>query len=206
MERILQQNIIACIKDIEQISTMETVDHSFVLDALERGYDLYDRLFEIKDNQMIIGSEFLQDGTADAFLEVYSSNVEKLQQCIEISALRQTLSEKLTALDRLVEEAENEVVRVTELHQQAKITLEIWETKGFFARRKALRLLRKMAKFPLEKGRIGNYVARTFDLMNQARMEFAKAQQTRFKADISYKIDPDIYSKLAELLQNYFEG
>ena len=65
-----------------------------------------------------------------------------------------------------------------------------------FARRRALRDLRERAGFRLESHRIGNYVAKTFDLMNEAQARFAKAQQAVFAADVSYKVRPSEYSEI----------
>ena len=107
----------------------------------------------------------------------------------------------MTSLDVALSKAEAAMRDATELHFLAKETFEIWTTKGLFARYKALRRLRKKAGFQLEKNRIGNYVARTFDLMNQARTDFAKTQQLRFKADVSYKIDINIYQKIDSILR-----
>ena len=76
----------------------------------------------------------------------------------------------------------------------------IWQTAGIFARRRALNELRERAGFRLEAHRIGNYVAKTFDLMNEAQAEFARAQQARFKADISYKIKLDSYTGIQNIL------
>ena len=69
-----------------------------------------------------------------------------------------------------------------------------------FARRRALRELRERAGFRLESHRIGNYVAKTFDLMNEAQARFARAQQAVFSADVKYKIQPDTYAKIYDLL------
>ena len=69
-------------------------------------------------------------------------------------------------------------------------------------RKRALKALRDRAGFKLESHRIGNYVAKTFDLMNEAQMRFAKAQQALFAADVAYKIRPGIYDKVYDLLVN----
>ena len=76
----------------------------------------------------------------------------------------------------------------------------IWQTSGVFARRRAIKELRQRAGFRLETHRIGNYVAKTYDLMNEAHAQYAKAQQARFAADVSYMIQPGIYDKIKEQL------
>ena len=64
-----------------------------------------------------------------------------------------------------------------------------------------MRKLRALAGFRLESDRIGNYVAKTFDLMNEANAAFAKAQKNHFAANVSYKIKPGLYSRIAEALR-----
>ena len=59
-----------------------------------------------------------------------------------------------------------------------------------------------MAGFRLESDRIGNYVAKTFDLMNEANAECARAQQALFAANATYKIKSGIYSKIAAVLHD----
>jgi hypothetical protein len=87
------------------------------------------------------------------------------------------------------------------LHTEAKRTFEIWTNGGFFERNRALRNLRKLAGFRLESSRIGNLVAKTFDLMNEANTECARAQQALFAANVTYKIKPGLYCRIASALQ-----
>ena len=93
-----------------------------------------------------------------------------------------------------------EAASAASLHEFAKEVFEIWQTSGVFARRRALRDLRERAGFRLESHRIGNYVAKTFDLMNEAQARFARAQQAVFAADVRYKICPEIYSRIYDIL------
>ena len=201
MESILSDKINSCAADLNLISKSDKIDPSFALDAIVRAYDTYDLLLSIKDDPSIIGTEFLQDGTIENYIMEYSSDSEKFDKCCELDALRGELWRRLESIDAKLSEAEIAVKNATELHFLAKETFEIWTTKGLFVRYKALRRLRKKAGFQLERNRIGNYVARTFDLMNQNRNNFAKIQQLRFKADVSYKIDINIYQKIDSILR-----
>ena len=101
---------------------------------------------------------------------------------------------------KALKEAEDRLGTMTDLHDCAKRTYEVWTDAGFFARQKALRILRQKAGFRLESKRIGNYVAKTFDLMNEAAAAYARAQQALFAADRSYKIRPGIYGEIAAAL------
>lgn len=201
MESILSDKINSCARDLNLISGSDKIDPSFALDAIVRAYDTYDLLLSIKDDPSIIGTEFLQDGTIENYMMKYSSDSEKFGKCFDLEQINGELQQRLTSLDVALSKAEAAMRDATELHFLAKETFEIWTTKGLFARYKALRRLRKKAGFQLERNRIGNYVARTFDLMNQNRNNFAKIQQLRFKADVSYKIDINIYQKIDSILR-----
>lgn len=201
MESILSDKINSCAKDLNLISGADKIDPSFALDAIVRAYDTYDLLLSIKDDPSIIGTEFLQDGTIENYIMEYSSDSEKFVKCFDLEQINGELQQRLTSLDVALSKAEAAMRDATELHFLAKETFEIWTTKGLLVRYKALRRLRKKAGFQLERNRIGNYVARTFDLMNQARTDFAKIQQLRFKADVSYKIDINIYQKIDSTLR-----
>lgn len=201
MESILSDKINSCAADLNLISKSDKIDPSFALDAIVRAYDTYDLLLSIKDDPSIIGTEFLQDGTIENFIMEYSSDSEKFVKCFDLEQINGELQQRLTSLDVALSKAEAAMSDATELHFLAKETFEIWTTKNLFVRYRALRRLRKRAGFQLEKNRIGNYVARTFDLMNQNRNNFAKIQQLRFKADVSYKIDINIYQKIDSILR-----
>ena len=65
----------------------------------------------------------------------------------------------------------------------------------------ALKELRQRAGFRLEAHRIGNYVAKTFDLMNEAKGAYALAQQRFFASNVTYKINAGTHSRIAYLLK-----
>jgi hypothetical protein len=130
-------------------------------------------------------------------------------QCVDIlegaydeAALRDELDSGLKPFQEAVTEARFEAASAAALHEFAKEVFEIWQTGGIFARRRALKELRERAGFRLESHRIGNYVAKTFDLANEAQARFAAAQQQFFKADVSYKLRPGIYGEIFRLLHS----
>ena len=99
-----------------------------------------------------------------------------------------------------MDEARFEAASAASLHEFAKEVFDIWQTQGIFARKRALRELRERAGFRLESHRIGNYVAKTFDLMNEAQARFARTQQALYAADVRYKIKPDIFGEIYRYL------
>ena len=115
-------------------------------------------------------------------------------------ALKKELAASLEHLEAELNEARFKAAAAESLHEFAKEVWDIWQNSGVFARRRALNELRQRAGFRLESHRIGNYVAKTFDLMNEAHANFAKAQQAKFAADASYMIQPGIFDRIKTLL------
>ena len=180
-----------CIEDMR--SAVQTLRLS--LEQQVRAYDLLQMLGEASDRGILpfesIGKEFC---------EVYEESADALDVAYDEAALKEELSAVLEPLKQAVTEARFEAASAAALHEFAKEVFEIWQTSGIFARRRALQELRARAGFRLESHRIGNYVAKTFDLANEAQMRFAVAQQRLFKSDVSYKIHPGVYSALNSIL------
>ena len=180
-----------CIEDMR--SAVQTLRLS--LEQQVRAYDLLQMLGEASDRGILpfesIGKEFC---------EVYEESADALDRAYDEAALKEELSAVLEPLKQAVTDARFEAASAAALHEFAKEVFEIWQTSGIFARRRALQELRARAGFRLESHRIGNYVAKTFDLANEAQMRFAVAQQRLFKSDVSYKIHPGVYSALNSIL------
>ena len=166
----------------------------WTLDAQARAYDLLDLLWD--------WSGPVPADAAAAFCKEYDTVVFSLIPAYDQTMLEEMAKQALQPLKEAVSQAEAKVARLTDLHQCAKDTFEIWQAKGIFARQKAIRVLRQKAGFRLETKRIGNYVAKTFDLMNEARAEYAQAQQALFTADVSYKIKPETYLEIRKRLSS----
>lgn len=133
---------------------------------------------------------------AEAFVKALDNHSIEYNE----SALKAELAASLEPLEAELNEARFKAAAAESLHEFAKEVWEIWQNSGVFARRRALKELRQRAGFRLESHRIGNYVAKTYDLMNEAHSHFAKAQQAKFAADVSYMIQPGIYDKIKSLL------
>ena len=164
----------------------------WTLEAQEHAYDLLDLIASLE-------SPFAPEAVR-SFCKEYDTLAPALDAAFDEQQLCIALDERLKPLKDAVALAENQAVKMTDLHECAKETFSIWQNDGMFARHRALRILRKKAGFRLEYKRIGNYVAKTFDLMNEARSSYARAQQALFSADISYKIRPGIYSEIRKRL------
>ena len=165
---------------------------TMTLDMQVRAYDLLDMLMAQDTAQEEEGLRAASEKYRKAFEEAG----EALAGLFDAWELKLEAKRRLQPLESKLNEARFEAASAASLHEFAKETFEVWQTSGVFARRRALRELRARAGFRLESHRIGNYVAKTFDLMNEARTRFAKAQQAVFAADRSYKIKPGIYEEI----------
>ena len=206
MDRMISAGLEQCIADMR-----ETVhDAKMTLEAQTRAYDLLGYLLEAPAGEVVTdgcGTASEDDArtgmtaSAEAFLSAYSECSEALAAAYDETHLRAESDALLEPFRKALKEAEDRLKTMTDLHDCAKKTYEIWTGAGFFARQKALRILRQKAGFRLESKRIGNYVAKTFDLMNEAAAAYARAQQALFAADRSYKIRPGIYGEIAAALK-----
>lgn len=189
----MERQILQCMEDMQDIVAVGRYD----LDAQARAYDLLEGLIELYDGVPI--HENLKDAAA-RFRCVYEENAAILSLSFDPSALKEEAAERIRPLEEACNEARFEAAAAASLHEFAKEVFDIWQNSGVFARRRALKELRERAGFKLESHRIGNYVAKTFDLQNAAAARFAEAQQAVYKANLAYKIKPEVYGLIAEKL------
>ena len=181
-----------CITDMIEVAKTG----KFTLEAQVRAYDLLD--FVLSDACAVSG----QEGWVEKFQKVYSENAAAIENAYDQAALELEAAESMKAYEDALKEARFKAASAESLHLFAKETFEVWQNSGVFMRRRVLKDLRDRAGFKLESHRIGNYVAKTYDLMEDARREFQKAQQESFAANIAYKIKPGLYSKIVEKALN----
>ena len=183
---MLAQFINHCIADMRLIAQ----NGNWTLEAQVRAYDFLE----------MICDRTVESDAASHFCKEYDSLASALDEAYNEAVLHAQAAQQLQPYKEALAKAEAKVAKLTDLHECAKSTFDIWQNKGLFARQKAIRVLRHKAGFRLETKRIGNYVAKTFDLMNEARAEYARAQQMLFSADMSYKIKPGVYSQIRQHL------
>ena len=186
----LSKLISECVNDMSALASAG----KWELDAQVRIYDLLALLmYEVY-------AETVSAQDAESFIKEYGQVKEKLVATYDHTALLNEVKARLAPLERACTDARFEAAAAASLHEFAKETFQTWQTSGVFMRRRALNALRERAGFRLESHRIGNYVAKTFDLMNEAQVRFATAQQRVFAADIRFKISPDLHSRVSDLL------
>lgn len=189
MNKVLE----ACTGDMRSVAD----GGAMTLDMQVRAYDLLSYLLEMQDLGMPSG---LDEAAVYGFRAAYEAAAEKLEAAFDEDMLKKEAQARLEDLKKAQNEARFEAAAAASLHEFAKEVFQTWQTAGIFARRRALRELRERAGFRLESHRIGNYVAKTFDLMNEAHARFARAQQAVFSADVSYKVSRGVYDDLFQCL------
>lgn len=185
---MLAKEITQCIEDMQNAACNGRIS----LEMQIRAYDLLDHILDVDCSGVA--------GPAEAFREQYYHLETELKAAFDEEALKEEARKMMAPYINELDKAAENARKASALHEAAKQTFGLWNNGGFFERNKALRNLRKMAGFRLESSRIGNFVAKTFDLMNEANMKCAQAQQALFNANVSYKIKPGLYSKIASAL------
>ena len=175
----------SCSADIRKAA----IDSLFTLSMQVRAYDALDYILATEGGTV-------SEEDAEDFCRAYEEFGEAVENLYDEAALKIEAESQIASMKEAMNEARFEAASAASLHEFAKEVFEIWQTSGIFARKRALKELRARAGFRLESHRIGNYVAKTFDLMNEAQARFARAQQAVFAADVTYKIKPGIYTKI----------
>ena len=188
---MISKEIEFCVQDMRNAVCTSKI----TLEAQVRAYDLLDRLMSLPQGM----SGLLP--AAQEFCQTYESLSSSLEAAYDEQSLLDAAKMLSFRYEALMQQSQERSRTAEELHNAARETFDIWQTGGYFARRKALRSLRAKAGFRLESNRIGNYVAKTFDLMNEARMVYANAQQAMFAANVSYKVRAGIYSDIYKCMQ-----
>ena len=192
---MLYKSLNQCVADMRSIAELG----NWTLDVQVRAYDVLESVCDaLEDVRAREAVEFSK--AAEQFCAAYDELSTVIESSYDQSALLDQASQKLLHLKDAVEQASLKVDQMTDLHECAKATFEIWTSKGLFARLKDLRVLRAKAGFRLETKRIGNYVAKTYDLMNEAKLSYSRAQQMLFLSDVSYKVKSGVYADIRRRL------
>ena len=202
---MISKELMQCTEDMRQAAQNGKIS----LDACVRAYDLLEKIMDLPDGGSVGPADVYSDtiatwcsslGPAEEYCSEYKRLAPVLEKAYDEEVLKQEAQDRIRPFEKVLEEAALRSAKKTTLHQCAKETFEIWQRGGFFARQSALRKLRTLAGFRLESERIGNYVAKTFDLMNEAQAAYARAQQALFAANVTYKIKAGLYCRIASAL------
>ena len=202
---MISKELAQCVDDMQQAAQNGKIS----LEAQVRAYDLLETITDLPEGNIVGPADVYSDtvatwcsslGPAEKYCSEYSRLSSAIDSAYDEDFLVQSAKESLRPLEEAFQAASAKAAEMSVLHQCAKETFDIWQNGGYFARQSALRKLRSLAGFRLESTRIGNYVAKTFDLMNEAQAAQARAQQALFAANVSYKIKPGLYARIASAL------
>lgn len=202
---MISKELVQCTDDMCQAAQSGRIS----LEAQIRAYDLLEKILDLPDGGSVGPADVYADtvatwcsslGPAEKYCSEYARLAKQLETAFDEEYLRLQAQERLAPFEARLSETALDAAEKTTLHQCAKETFEVWQKGGFFSRQSSLRKLRALAGFRLESDRIGNYVAKTFDLMNEAQATYARAQQALFAANVAYKIKPGLYSRIASAL------
>ena len=196
-------------EDIVDIAT----SGQYPIVTMLRGYDLLEALSE-EENVMYelqkcgvedSGAKEFRDAAAH-YREVCLANGEKLYAIIDMEQVQMKAAAYMGPWGKRYKEAKGEFEKAEQLHIMAKVAHKAQEEGSLWEKWKTLRQVRKMAGFPLERKRTGNFVARTFDLMEEARTKMREAELKMYGHNVAYKCTPDTYMKIFELLSEKYTG
>lgn len=203
---MISKELVQCTDDMRQAAQCGKMS----LDAVIRAYDLLEKIMDLPGGAEVGPADVYSDtiatlcsslGPAEEFCAEYARLSYALDGAYDEAALMEEAKMRLEPFEKALAASAARAAERTALHQCAKETFEIWQNRGFIVRQSALRKLRSLAGFRLESNRIGNFVAKTFDLMNEAQSAQARAQQALFSANVSYKIKPGLYTRMASALR-----
>ena len=189
----LESHIASCTSDIYDAAASGI----YTLDMQIRAYDLLDSLMILQE----AGGQIPAAEVSATFCKAWQEHKDRLAQVIDETSLKAEVQERMKPYSEALEETEAKSQTAAQLHELAKETFVIWQSSGIFARQRTLRRLRKSAGFRLESHRIGNYVAKTYDLMEEARRAHQRAQQALFSANVAYKCNPEVLGRIYSILQ-----
>ena len=184
--------------------------------TLLRGYDLLERLANWEDvmynvekaGKKSVGKE---NGAVEEFYaaleeyrQAYLAHGEQLYAVMDPQQIKMKAAAYMGPWKRRHNEALEELEKATALWEMAKVAHKAQESGNLFEKWKTLRQVRKMAGFRLEKGRTGNFVTRTFELMQQAQIRAREAELKVYEHNVEYKCTPDSYLRIFETIsENY---
>ncbi|MBR2438269.1 MAG: hypothetical protein IKB26_04475 [Bacteroidales bacterium] len=213
MKNIDKKWLIGLVADLDIVTDdMEHIHKSedFSVPSLLLAYNVLERLSDVDNLSYRMAQDkewadnFLEEGKR--YMESYPLCGEVLYRVIGEERVKMKVAEYMLPYVTAHKEAKEAFEKAEELHLMAKVAHKAQEEGGFFEKWKTLRQVRKMAGFPLERKRTGNFVARTFDLMEEARMKMREAELKMYGHNVAYKCTPDTYMKIFELLSKKYTG
>ena len=206
--KVLTEQVEEVCEDVEEMAA----SGQYPVVTLLRGYDLLETLGDwekVSYNLEQVQKENPEyvDGFHAAlkqYLQSYLANGERLYALMDMDQIKMKAAAYMGPWKRRHNEALEELEKATALWEMAKVAHQAQQEGSYWERWKTLRQVRKMAGFRLERKRTGNFVVRTFDLMQQAQSKARDAELKLYQHNVEYKCTPDVYMKLCEIIQNKY--
>lgn len=204
-------NVKACTADI--LNIVKAGEFS-ILSQL-RAYDMLEQLSDpeafnakVEVLKIQMGVEVVNKALLDLSVQIksysnaYLKYAEQLDELFNPDKMLSLAKSYAKPWEKKYNKAKKEYDDAVQLWELAKQTQEVYESGNFLKKYFALRKLRNRAGFKLERDKVGNYVTRTFDLMQQAQTDMRNAELDMFNHNVEYKCRVQMYGKIQEYLNN----
>ena len=194
-------------EDMEEIA----LSGQYPVVVLLRSYELLEMLGSWEDMEYNMqqygkGESAKFHEALELYCNSYLANGERLYAIMDMEQIRMKAAAYMGPWKRRHNEALEELEKATALWEMAKIAHKAQQEGNLWERWKTLRQVRKMAGFRLERRRTGNFVTRTFELMQQAQARAREAELKLYEHNVEYKCTPDSYLRIYEAIQGKIIG
>jgi hypothetical protein len=194
-------------EDMEEIA----LSGQYPVVVMLRSYELLEKLGnweEMEYNMQQYGkgesAKFYE--ALELYCNSYLANGERLYAIMDMEQIRMKAAAYMGPWKRKHNEAMEGLEKATALWEMAKIAHKAQQEGNLWEKWKTLRQVRKMAGFRLERRRTGNFVTRTFELMQQAQARAREAELKLYEHNVEYKCTPDSYLRIYEVIQGKIIG
>lgn len=206
-DKIWSMDLAAQVEQVRQDMEEIAATGQYPVVMLLRGYDLLEQLGDWENVKYNVGESEDFYKALQEYRESYLVHGEQLYAVIDMEQVRVKAAAYMSPWVRRYKEARQEQEKAVELWEMAKIAHKAQEEGSFWEKWSTLRKVRKMAGFRLERGRTGNFVSRTFDLMQEAQAKARQAELEMYGHNVAHKCTPDSYMKIFELVSGkYLSG
>ncbi len=205
----LANEIRAVSLEISRIGT----ERNYTLQGQLKGYDLLEHLWlldNFKEQERLVQENvseeeyvgivsILQDAIDD-YRYNFTRYEQVLKECYDQDKMEAAAAEYMYPWVERVERAEQRLDKMKRLHALATKASEIFSGHNFIRKFFILKKLRKEAGFKLRRDRVGNFAAKTFDLVNEAQSDLNQTRNGLHCSNVRYKCIGDLYPRILHQL------
>lgn len=198
------RDLTALVEQVRQDMEEIAATGQYPVQVMLRGYELLERLGDWENVQYNVKDKEPFHKALENFRASYIVCGEQLYAVMDMEQIKLKAAAYMSPWVRKFKGAQQELEKATELWEMAKVAHKAQEEGSFWEKWKTLRQVRKMAGFRLERGRTGNFVSRTFDLMQEAGAKAREAELEMYGHNVAHKCTPDSYLKIFELISDKY--